>query len=91
VESIKLHKLHTSLCTLTGLSALSHVYQMAQNNVQESCTVTDEENRIDWLPYELIEMIVMRAAGHLFISLHSGNTECGIIDVVRNVDLQKIQ
>ena len=59
------------LYTFTNLPILSHVCGMAKQN-QERISISDDVRSlpIDQLPFELIEMILVRATGHLFVTIN---------------------
>ena len=54
-----------------NLPILSHVYAMAEQN-QELVSMFDDVRSlpIDQFPFELIEMILVKATGHLFVTIN---------------------
>jgi len=59
------------LYTFSNLPILSHVYEMAKQNLQLVAMSDDARSLpIDQFPFELIEMILIRATGHLFVTIN---------------------
>ena len=80
-------------CALMKLPILSHVYEWAQQNKELGLVQNGASSmNIDQLPFESVELILIRAAGHLFTtinkrtpSVHAGYNDCSVSDVVGNV------
>ena len=54
-----------------NLPILSHVYKMAKQNQAPISTCDDVRSLpIDQFPYELVQTILVRATGHLFVSIN---------------------
>ena len=59
------------LYTFMNLPTLSHVYEMAKQNQQHVSMCDDVRSlTIDKLPFELIEIILVKATGHLFATIN---------------------
>ena len=59
------------LFTFTNLPILSHVYKIAKRNQQLAPKCDDVRSLpIDQLPFELFEMILVKAIGHLFVIIN---------------------
>ena len=59
------------LCAFINLPILSDVYEMAKHN-QELVAICDNVRSlpVDQLPFELLEIILIRATGHLFVTIN---------------------
>jgi len=59
------------LCTFANLPILARVYEMAKQNQQLVAMCDDVRSLpIDQFPFELIEMILVRATSHLFVTIN---------------------